>query len=388
MSFCIDPIYDIVSSDSDSETEITIQRICGDMSENGVRNTGLRSYLYTGYGNLPYVGQSFTKVNSISTLYRCMFEYKSPRTQETYLAKVTCVEKSGFETRSDFAYSDRTFLIGYEMESLVYHTLSDQPCVSKRVSWKEVVPKNEPTALVYIESTPVKLDFGSWAQNIDFEYEHFSVIVMKKKANSITIREFITNLFKQGLKPLGVSTIMEDVFTRIISKMNDLNHLFSFVHCDLKSDNILINETDNTDITFIDFDLSSIKSMTSENQTYYSNPEHILAVSQNENGVLFDIFRLYTSLSSQFHIPLFHDKADFSNLHSILCISPFDRYVKKMERHDSDYNFLNDGLYFNKWCSDTNVTYERMMAFITLRMRGLEHSQYLLMKGCEESVEK
>jgi hypothetical protein len=44
-------------------------------------------------------------------------------------------------------------------------------------------------------------------------------------------------------------------------------------------------------------------------------------------------------------------------------MAPYDTYVDKMEREDSQYNFLNDMKYFKQW-SD-NVEYNILIDFIS-----------------------
>jgi hypothetical protein len=351
-------MYDDVSTDSDSE--IPIQKVVIDMLEHGTDDMRPVSHAYTGYTEPPNVQASFQKVTLISTLHRCMFGYTSPVTQDTYLAKVTCVEHPVDATE---CVEDKSFINGYEMESLVYHILKGDPCIPERVAWKEVVPPNEMSALVYIDSAPVELDFRSWAQHIDYDYSHFCVIVMKTRQNSVTLNEYARRLYKSHMSPLDVSISFGNIITRIINKLRELHTHHSFVHCDLKSDNVLINTLDDTDITFIDFDLSSIHSKTSVNQVYYYNATHLLEVSNKKQGLLFDIYRLCTSITTISHVPLLHNHQYFSSLHAILCMAPYDTYVDKMEREDSQYNFLNDMKYFKQW-SD-NVEYNILIDFIS-----------------------
>jgi hypothetical protein len=345
---------------------IMIQNVINDQNESVTVMNKSTSCSYTPYKveELPTTQGAFTNMESISNLYRSMFEYVSPFTNECYIAKVTCVEKPDHDNKRECRNYKRGFIQGYEMESLVYKTLKGDPSISERVAWNDSVHKTELSAVIYIESVPISLDFHLWAENIDFSYEHFCVVIMRKKPNTITLKEYVSSIYKRNcVSPLEVSTIVGVVLVRALNVLIEWNSKFSFVHCDFKHDNILVNKHNPMDITVIDFDLCSILNISSMNQGYYSNPKHLMNVSNKKEGILFDIFRLYTSVSTSSHIPFFCDNLYFSDLHTILCTAPDDENVKYMERVDSQYNFLNDMLYFNKWYE--TIDYDEMVLFIT-----------------------
>ena len=346
--------YD-TSSESDDTDEPLLERVVSDIREYLLKRP---SNNYVGHDDPKSIPLSqntmyFKKIRSISTLYRSMYEYTSSKTNNQYLAKVRTIgddlELEEKETSKYTLLEGKTFIEGHEMESMVYGTLMDETCISKRVAWKNVVPKHQTYGVVTIEGETVVLDFSTWTSAIDFEYNHYSVIIMRKKPNVITLYEYIDKLYKSNILPLELSNQMGMVVKNIVSKLCYLNEKYSFVHCDLKLDNILVNKSDPMDITLIDFDLSSIGDCISNSQLFYSNPQHLISVSQVSHGVLFDVYRLCTGIIITTHVPLFNKTRCFADMHSILCTAPNDPYIARMEAEDSQYDFLNDMFYFNKW---------------------------------------
>lgn len=373
-------LYDDISSSDTDDTDDTDESLLTRVTKRIQHYLVNRScHNYVGYDNTELIPKTqntvyFRKTTSISTLYRSMYEYTSPTTNKQYLVKVRTVEddiEPVEEQKTKYTLLEgKLFVEGHEMESMVYGTLTGESCISKRVAWKDVVPKNQTCGVLTINDQTVVLDFSDWANTIDFEYKHYTVIVMQKKPNVITLYDYIDEIYHSCMSPLEISKHLGMVVRNIIGKINYLNEKYSFVHCDLKLDNVLVNSNDPTDITLIDFDLSSVGDFVSNSQLFYSNPESLLSVSQTKHGVLFDVYRLCTSVILTAHVPLFNTNRYFSKLHSILCTTPNDPRVIKLEGVDSQYNFLNDMFYFKKWY--VLVDYTKLIMFLT---RGVENKQ-------------
>lgn len=151
----------------------------------------------------------------------------------------------------------------------------------------------------------------------------------------------------------------ENIFVRIMTHMLYLNKKYNFGHGDLKTDNILINNND--DIKFIDFDLSTIGDLYSNNQYNFIGAEIIIGMNTTK-GFLFDFYRLYTSIYIGNSCTLFENNKLFQSINKI-----FNRILliyKNNTKKDCLSNIFNNVEYFGEWLLEPEVTYDNILLFL------------------------
>lgn len=236
----------------------------------------------------------------------------------------------------------------YVMERLVYQKLSIENKCPYIPECKEIIPYTKGSRhIITSNNSDYVLDFTDWSTKLE-PHVGYCIIIMKKYSDYQLLGE--TDYSKEQI---------ERIFIKIMKIMIELNHNYNFTHCDLKNNNILINNQG--DIKIFDFDISSLCDTCSIRQEDFTNYELTYGIN-SKHGLIFDFFRLYTSFYLWDNLNILDNNEYTKHIQKIMT------RVRKIYRHilgKPNYNnIFNNVDYFCEWFVESGVTYNDVVSIV------------------------
>ena len=266
----------------------------------------------------------------------------------TWLAKVSVI----YDRRSAHLESIGCHR-GHNIETAIYEQLSMTDKCDILSKCMTIIQEDISTKYMFkVNDKSYVLDFTEMIRIIEQEGEEhygYSIFIVEKDPGYTMMYD---NL------PSYNNNTMERIIINVMKKCLYLNEKYSFIHGDLKTDNIMIDNDLN--IKLIDFDMSSIHNKYSQNQQYYVNHQVISGMNKHK-GFLFDFYRLYISLYLWNVKGLFADVEIIKKINKIM-----DRCLEIYKRVSASCptNIFNNPEYFCEWLLDDEITYENIVNFI------------------------